>query len=202
MATDRYSRLIAWLKVVLPLLALALLSTLFLLSRSIEPGEVLPFADKEVQERLRGQRVTGPFFSGTTASGDRISFAAETVTTPTEEVGTNVANQIRAQLDLASGTAITLQAKTAKVDIAGDQADLTGNVIFTSSGGYRLSSDLLTSGLSALNLRSPGPVDGVAPAGTLEAGAMELTTPPEGGAPQLVFTNGVKLVYVPKQTEE
>jgi lipopolysaccharide export system protein LptC len=202
MATDRYSRLITWLKVLLPLLALALLSTLFLISRSIKPGEVMPFADKEVQDRMRSQQVTGPFFSGTTASGDQISFSAETVTTPVGAVGSNQADRIRAQLDLAAGTAITLQAKTAKVDIAADRADLTGNVIITTSDGYRLSSDLLTSTMSSLGLRSPGPVDGVAPAGTLKAGSMELSTPPDGSAPQLVFTNGVKLVYVPKQTEE
>lgn len=82
MKGDRHSRVVSWLKVLFPLIALALLSTLFLLSRAIEPQAVIPFADKEVQERLRDQQITGPFYSGTTADGDLISFSAEKLTTP------------------------------------------------------------------------------------------------------------------------
>ena len=61
MKGDRHSRVVSWLKVLFPLIALALLSTLFLLSRAIEPQAVIPFADNEVQERLRDQHITGPF---------------------------------------------------------------------------------------------------------------------------------------------
>ena len=42
---DRYSRMIAFLKVLLPLMALALLSTLFLLSQNTEPMASIPFAE-------------------------------------------------------------------------------------------------------------------------------------------------------------
>ncbi|MEO0504251.1 MAG: hypothetical protein AAFZ14_13070, partial [Pseudomonadota bacterium] len=69
---DRYSRFVAWLKVLLPLAALALLSTLFLLSRNTDPIAAVPFADDELLDRVRDEQITGPFFSGTTTDGDRV----------------------------------------------------------------------------------------------------------------------------------
>jgi lipopolysaccharide export system protein LptC len=51
-------------------------------------------------------------------------------------------------------------------------------------------------------VRSPGPVQSEGPIGTLAAGQMILSTPQSDGPAQLIFTNGVKLVYVPKQDEE
>ncbi|MFD2738337.1 LPS export ABC transporter periplasmic protein LptC [Sulfitobacter aestuarii] len=202
MQADRYSRMVSWLKVLFPLIALALLSTLFLLSRAIEPGDVIPFAEKEIQERLRDQQITGPFFSGVTADGDQIAFSAEKLITPSGETGANRAQRVHAELDLSQGTAITLQAREANVALSRDEAELSGDVIFTSSTGYRISTDRLISELTALNVQSPGPVEGIGPAGTITAGSMSLTAPQKGGAVQLIFKDGVKLVYEPSKMEE
>ena len=46
---DRYSRMVAIFKVLLPLAALAILSTLFLLSRTIDPTTTIPFADQDFE---------------------------------------------------------------------------------------------------------------------------------------------------------
>ena len=122
MKGDRHSRVVSWLKVLFPLIALALLSTLFLLSRAIEPQAVIPFADKEVQERLRDQQITGPFYSGTTADGDLISFSAEKLTTPGGETGTNEAQDIEATLDLQGGAKITLRSSSGRFDTGAEEA--------------------------------------------------------------------------------
>ena len=202
MASDRYSRLISYLKVLFPLTALAILSTLFLLSRAVDPDAQIPFADKEIQDRLRDQQVTGPFFTGTTVDGDQIMFSAEKLTTPEGQTGSNEAENIKTVVDLAQGDSITMTANRALFDLARDHAELTGEVLITTTSGYKMSSDLLTTAISTLNLISPGPVSGEAPAGTLSAGSMSLSVPQTGAAAQLVFTNGVKLVYSPKQREE
>ena len=202
MTSDRYSRLISWLKVLFPLMALALLSTLFLLSRAIDPEAQIPFADKEIKDRLRDQQVTGPFFTGTTANGDQITFSAEKLTTPEGQTGVNEAESIEAIVDLASGPKITLSARRASFDLAGDQAVLSGDILIETSTGYRISSDMLMFQLSSLDLESPGPVDGITPAGTLHAGSMQLTTPKDSDSAQLIFTNGVKLIYTPKSSKE
>ncbi len=198
MASDRYSRLVSWLKVLFPLMALGILSTLFLLSRAIDPEAQIPFADKEIQDRLRDQQVTGPFFTGTTVDGDQIMFSAEKLTTPDGQIAANEAETIKAVVDVAQGTTITLTAARALFDVAKDHAELTGDVLIETSTGYRLSSDLLTSAMSSLSLTSPGPVVGNTPAGILNAGSMTLSAPKDGAPPQLIFTNGVKLVYRPK----
>lgn len=202
MAVDRYSRLIVWLKVLLPLAALALLSTLFLLSRVIDPETVIPFAEKEIQDRLRDQQVTGPIYYGTTADGDEISFAAEKLTTPPGTTGANAAEEVAVTLDLSSGTTITLNANRGQFDIAGNVADLNGDVIITTSTGYRVTSDQLITQLSQLDVTSPGPVAATGPFGTLDAGGMTLSKRKDDATTQLVFTNGVKLIYTPKTDKE
>ena len=52
-AGGAHSRLVVVAKIVLPLIALGLLSTLFLLARATPPGEPLRFVDQDVAERTR-----------------------------------------------------------------------------------------------------------------------------------------------------
>ena len=73
---DSHSRAVAYLKVLLPLAALVLLSTLFMISRGVNTDAVIPFAQKEIEDRMKGQQVTAPFFSGTTMRGDEIMVTA------------------------------------------------------------------------------------------------------------------------------
>lgn len=202
MQADRYSKWVSWLKVLLPLAALALLSTLFLISRAIDPEAAIPFADKEIQDRLTNQQVTGPFFSGATAAGDMISFSAETLKSPDGKTGANHAEDVELAIGLVGGAKVNVTAQIAEFDIANDLAELMGDIVITTSTDYRIISDRLSSHLSVLDLKSPGPVEATGPAGILNAGSMVMT--PSGGddPAQLIFTNGVKLVYTPKQAEE
>ncbi len=190
MQADRYSRLVSWLKVLFPLIALALLSTLFLLSRAIDPQATIPFAETEVQDRLRDQQVTGPFYSGTTDEGDLISFSSETLTTPRGQAGTNEAKDLRVVLDLQSGAQIVLDAARAKVDAAADRAELAGNIRVTTSTGYRILSDLMTSNLTTLDITSPGPVEATSPAGEITAGAMTISNQQNTAGSQMLQSLG------------
>ena len=197
MQPDRYSRMIAWLKVILPLLALGILSTLFLVSRAVTPPGTIPFADSEVQERLSNQQVTGPYFSGTTMDGDEIAFIAETVTTPSGEIGTNRASNVDVTIDTPGGRQINVTALEADLNIADDRANLVGDVVVVTSDGYVLRSDLLNLRMSRMEMISPGEVSGRTPLGDLEAGTMHLYTPEGETGSQLLFTGGVKLLYQP-----
>jgi lipopolysaccharide export system protein LptC len=195
MRGDRYSRLVALLKVSLPLLALGLLSTLFLISRAVDPPASIPFADAEVQQRLSSQQVTGPYFSGTSVTGDQIAFVAETVTTPNGETGINRAEQIDLQVEMVSGTRLTVKAAEAEVDIPRDRTDLTGDVEITTSTGYVLNTDLLQLRIARLEMVSPDRVTGQTPVGDIEAGQMRVFTPEGQTESLMLFTDGVKLIY-------
>ncbi|WP_299956006.1 LPS export ABC transporter periplasmic protein LptC [uncultured Roseobacter sp.] len=202
MRGDRYSRMVAWLKVALPLAALGLLSTLFLLSRVVDPTESIPFADTEVQDRLLNQQISGPYYSGTTANGDQIAFVAEKVVTPNGLGGANRAEDVFVKIEMVSGTTVNVTSNKARVNIGQDVADLTGNVVITTSQGYIITSEALIARIAALDLRSPDTVFATTPAGELTAGSMRLMSPEPDAPAQLVFTNGVKLIYQPKQAKD
>lgn len=197
---DWYSKLVAALKVLLPLAALGLLSTLFLLSRNVDPVSTIPFAEEDVRTRVEGQQITGPFFSGATEAGDSLSFAAATLTTGTDNL--NDANEVTAQLGLVGGTRIDLVADTARLDLVASKVNLSGNVVITTSTGFTIASDALLADLETAMLTSPGQVQANSGFGDLTAGQMVLTPSRENEPAQLIFTNGVKLVYDPKQTDE
>lgn len=194
---DRYSRMIACLKVLLPLIALAMLSTLFLLSRTVDTTGNIPFAEAEIQERLREQKVTGPFFSGFTEGGVQISFSAGQMGTGHAD-GTTTATDMSAQIDLASGSRIEFLADTGSISLVDNTSVLSGNVLITTSSGYKINSDRLVSAMSSLKIESPDEVLATGPLGTLRAGSMVLETPENTENAQLIFTNGVKLIYDPK----
>ena len=202
MEADRYTRMVFWLKVLFPLTSLGILSTLFLLSRAVDPETAIPFANKEIQDRLRDQQVTGQFFSGATAGGDQIAFSAETLTTPQGETGANRAEDVKVALDLASGARITVDADEGKLNLSDNFAELTGEVTILTSTGYRIESDMLRATLTEVEITSPGPVRATGPVGTLDAGTMHIFARDGEQPSQLVFKDGVKLVYDPKQNEE
>ena len=202
MRPDRYSLLVALLKVLLPLMSLALLSTLFLLSRTVDPELVIPFAEKEIQDRLRDQQVTGPFYNSTTDSGDRISFEAESLRTPEGKTGENEADDVEVVMDLSSGGQVRLRSNKGHFFVARDQAELIGDVVITTTSQYRIESQKMLVRMTALNVQSPGAVHAVGPLGTLDAGAMELRSSENGDPSQLIFTNGVKLIYQPEIDDE
>ena len=193
---DRYSRLIAWLKVLLPLTALALLSTLFLLSRSVDPTTTIPFADTEVRERLRTQQITGPVFAGTTDAGDQISVRPGLTSSERPE-----ADDLTAQINLSEGGQINLTAKSGELDTEGEIVIFRGSVVIENSEGYIIRTQQLRSSLSRIEADTLSSVSATSPLGDLQAGKMQLRSDPDSQSVQMVFTNGVKLIYRPKQTD-
>lgn len=197
---DRYSRIIAFLKVLLPLAALAILATLFLLSRSVDPTATIPFADQDVGDRLRDQQITAPFFSGTTPQGDELIVTARTAA-PGRPGTPAAATELSARITMADGGRITLDADTGRINIARDLATFSGNVRIATSTGYTVVTDTLNTALSEISGTAPGPVNGSGPPGDFTAGSMRITAENAGGPVHMLFNNGVKLIYRPKQPE-
>ena len=79
---------------------------------------------------------------------------------------------------------------------------MSGNVAFSTTSGYDLRTDRMVTRFDVLYAESPGPVVGTAPAGDVSAGRLVLRTDEESGNAQLLFTNGVKLLYQPRVLEE
>lgn len=194
---DRHTRTIAFLKVIFPLAALALLSTLFLLSRAIQTETAIPFADTEIKERLRDQQITGPFFSGTTANGDQLSFSATKLITVLGRLGTNRAEDVQVEVKTGGGTSYQMQAQLAELNISDNMATLSGDVAIDSSTGYNISTQNLTIAISDTELSTSEPIKATGPVGTLTAGNLKIFTPKSSDSAQMLFSGGVMLVYTP-----
>lgn len=198
---DRYSRMVAWLKVILPLAALGLLSTLFLLSRSINPTSTIPFAETEIQERLRSQQVSGAIYSGLTDAGDQINVKASVVRPALGSKQQSEAEIVDAQIDLARGGQINLTANTAVIESDQETVVFRGNVVITNSQGYVVETEHLRSLMSRIEAETEGELNVDGPLGVIDAGKMLLQSDETGNNIQMVFTNGVKLIYDPKATK-
>lgn len=192
-----YSQVVTFLKVVLPLFALALLSTLFLFSKSREPGTNLPFIDAIRQGDIAREQLGAPSFAGTTERGDMLTMTASRARPDGE--GRIAAEDLRAKLILSDGSDVQLTSDQAMLVEAAKEIELSGNVRVTSSTGYVVTTPGLVSSIQQTSARSTGPVSGTGPAGTIEAGALEILPTENGEDVQLRFTGGVKLVYQPPQ---
>ena len=196
-----YSRVVAWLKVIFPLSALALLSTLFLFARSIDPEQSIPFADVDVKELAREPRITAPEFSGMTADGAAITISAATAKTDPVKLEDATINRLAAVVQTPEGAELTAEADEGAIENA-RIARLTGNVEIRTSTGYTITTDELTADLDKTLISSGGQVEATGPIGRVTAGKMSVLLQNNSGTSVLVFKNGVQVLYIPQTESE
>jgi lipopolysaccharide export system protein LptC len=192
---QRYSRLVFWLKILLPILALAILSTLFLFARRIGIDGVLPYAQVEVDRLARDPRLTAPEYKGVTDDGSAVTFVATTAY-PGKTSGDPIRTDNPSALyDAKNGSQTTVAAKDGIYDSTAGLVTLITDVVVKTADGYNLQADHMLSSLKTSLITAEGKVIADAPFGKIEAGAMRLSGPPDDHL--LVFNKGVRLVYTP-----
>lgn len=198
-----YSRFVTWMKVLLPLLALGVLSTIFLISRGLDSDANIPFADVDVDELVREQRITAPAYAGMTGDGTAITVEAERATPEPGNPARAVAEQLRARLAARDGTTFDAEALRGQVDSAAGTFGLEGGIRLTGSDGLEVTAPALTGSLQRSELDVQGPVVARAPFGELTAGSMRLRRNDAATAGndrfRLVFGDGVRMIYNPGQ---
>lgn len=197
-SSDRYSRFVAWVKIILPLAALGLLSSLALLSRNINPEAAIPFAEVDVRGLAQNQGINAATYSGVTRSGAAITVSVRSVLPDVTRLSITEASDVTADVILENGQVFRLAAHAGRFDSSGQMLNLTGDVHLFSDDGVHLTSARLDMSLRDSQLVSPGPVRVAAPFGRMTAGKM---TAVQGGEADTgytaLFQNGVKLVYEP-----
>ncbi len=194
---DTRSRIVSWLKIILPMTALGLLSTLFLVSRTIEPSRSIPVSRADLENRTGSQQITSRSFSGLTDEGHALAFVATGARLDPEQAERVLADHLTAQIDMVNGGRINVTSLTGDISDASGVVILTGDVVLTSTTGYRIETQRLDTQLRELAAESDGPISGNGPPGQLEAGKMVMTSDAQTDDVHLVFTNGVKLIYEP-----
>lgn len=201
-AQNTYSRIVAWMKIILPLAALGLLSTLFLISRTVDPTQSLPIAQIDLEQRAQDLGATNPRFSGVTGQGDEIRFAAETARPDRDRPETLIADDVTAQLRLSPGPVIDITSANAEMQQGEMTASLLGRVHIVTSTGYVIDTEQLDTRLDEIFAETPGRVEATGPLGNVTAGRMLLHNNIESDTPELLFTGGVKLIYRPREAGE
>jgi lipopolysaccharide export system protein LptC len=194
---DTHTRVVGWLKVALPLAALAILSTLFLVARRIDPEAALPYAEVDVEDLAREPRMTAPTYAGTTSDGAALTLSAAEAR-PAADGAPAAAAGLRLELTTPDGARTELQAGTARMDPVARELILSDGVTMTTSSGYRLETAAVAARLDRTGLESRAPVTATGPAGDIRADRMAISQDAQTpGAYVLVFNGGVRLVYQP-----
>ncbi|UXU75935.1 MULTISPECIES: hypothetical protein [unclassified Paracoccus (in: a-proteobacteria)] len=189
------SRIVAWLRVILPLSALALLSVLFLLGRSPNPEAAIPYADVDPRDLAERQAMTRPSYAGVTTDGAQLSITA-TEARPGQGAGGASADRVHVTLRAADGRAADVSAGQARMQ--GDIVELDQGVRMTTADGWVLTGPRFQASTSQGSVVAPDRVDVRAPFGDLTAGRAELRPQGQGrGDHVLDLSGGVRLIYQP-----
>ena len=192
-----HSRLVYWLKITLPLVALMILSSVFLLSRSIRPEDAIPFAEVDIADRVRTPRLTAPDFAGMTADGAALSMKAADARFGTAD-NPGAISDLVGVLETPDGARTELVAHEARLDQDAKRMVLGGGVVLANSTGYRIETAGISVALDRTSLDSLGPVSATGPAGSFEAGSLHLGLASDNPPSYvLVFKGGVRMVYLP-----
>lgn len=187
------TRTVRWLRVLLPLAALAILSTLFLFSRGGDGESQIPYADVDAEAMARDPRLVAPEYAGVTADGAQLTLRA-TEAAPGGEGGGS-AQDLRLDWQRPDGLRADLAAPRA--GLADGAIRLDGGVRMTTSSGWTVKAQSIQAATDRSRIAARDGVQAQAPFGSLSARQMELA-PDEGqGASILNFSGDVRLIYQP-----
>jgi lipopolysaccharide export system protein LptC len=198
---DRHSQLVFWLKILLPLTALGILSTLFLVSHTIRPEDAIPYANVDVATLIKEPRLTAPVFAGMTADGAALSLKASEAKVGSADgiMGGKISNLV-GLLETPDGGKTNLTAAEADLDQTSQVALLSGGVQVSNSTGYRIDSQAISVALDQTSVDSPGSITADGPVGKITAGSMHIGLAAAKGAGYvLLFKGGVTLLYLPSK---
>lgn len=199
-AGNPYSTFVAWMKILLPLAALGILSSVVFFARDADDQRTIPFVFELGDGETPDARVTQPEYVGLTSDGTTITLQANTVRPVDGNTKVLDVEMVDGVTRSTDGREVLAKALTARVDMITDLAEFFGQVDVQTSDGFEVVTQGLTSRLDVTRVEGGGPVEGAAPFGTLEAGRMLYTASPNGES-HLLFKEGVKLIYQPQSNE-
>lgn len=196
-----HTHAVAGLRLALPIAALGALSTLFLFARDIDPSRAVSLARVDAEDLIRDPRATTPHLGTVTVDGTAVTLISDTMRISSGEAETITAEDVVVTFTTPDGQVNRVVADHGTLDREADLLTLTGNMVAVTSTGFVVRSDLMLAAIDRSFMESPGPVEGDGPPGWLEAGAFVMHGVPsaqgDGFAHHLLFTDGVRLIYVP-----
>lgn len=198
-----YSRFVAVLKVGLPLLAIAMLGSLFLFTEDDGPGGELTFTPAELADLGAGMELLNPVFSGSTDENDTFRFTASVVVPDATPPTRAEAKAVSGRMSLVGGPDVDLTAATADLDLVSRLMRLAGSVEVVTSDGFRLEAERMNVDLRAGTLEADEAVAASGSMGRIDAARLTVRPDPAVRGNRLfLFQGDVRLVYDPAAETE
>ncbi|RJE80811.1 hypothetical protein [Paracoccus sp. JM45] len=192
------TRIVRWLRVLLPLVALAMLSTMFLLSRKSDTESSIPYAEVDAKAAAEEGRIVGPEYMGVTNDGVELSLRAASAT-PDDGVSGGQASDLRLDWKRPDGLTADVVAPTGGT--RDGVVNLQGGVVMNTSTGWQLRTQMLQAQTDQSIITADQGIEADAPFGQLQAGQMRLApddTSDDAQKPAILnFSGGVRLIYQP-----
>ena len=196
-----HSRVVAILKVGLPLVALGMLSSLFLGSPGPD-GAGLVFAPGDVDALGEGLVIRGATFTGITQGQDRFRFTAASVAPDAAPPQRAAITGLSGEVAFAGGPTVTVDAADGDLHVPTQRLDLSGEVHLSTSDGYDLRAPRVTLDLRAGTMIAGDAVETTGPLGRIDSGSLRVApAAATGEARRFSFGNRVRLLYDPPDTE-
>ena len=190
------SALVAWLKTLLPIVALGLLSTIFLFSGRVDVTQSLPYTEHNIAEIVREQRITRPYFTGIASNGTEIALSAAYASPQIENAHILEITDLSVVLRSTSDRMVQVTAGRGALDSATQTAQISTNVHIAALPDFWVTTQALDMNLNQGVVSAKGGFQGVTSLGAITAGEMHLQMTADDQ--QIVFLNDVRLVYSPK----
>jgi len=201
-----YSRLVAWMKVILPLAAVGLVALLFLSMR--DKGDLSElFTPEELATLGAGLKLENPRFAGVTSKDEPFALRAEWAL-PDSAVPTYIdLERPEGEIRLEDGRTVAAASAKARLNRIEKTLVLEGGVVLDTSDGYHVETERVEIDAKAETAVAPGRVTGSGPRGQIEAGSMRASAGGRSGTGEagtgdtrdgtIWFENRVRLVFIP-----
>ena len=193
---DSYSAFVVWVKTLLPILALGMLSTIFLFSGKVDVTQSLPYAKLNIAEIVREQRITKPYFSGVSYNDTEITLSAAYASSDTQNADILNITDLSIILTSKHAKTVRITAGLGTLDATKQKVTVSKDVYLTAMPGFWLKTNSLTVDLQQGVATADTMFQSVTALGTINAGNMIVKTITNDQ--QIIFTNGVRLIYYPK----
>ena len=167
---DRYSLIVRWLRVILPVLGLALLLAVFLLPRELLVGRI-GLSGLSV-EPGQGLRLENPRFSGTTPDGQPFALTADWALPDAPDPTRIDLGNLDGEIVVDDDQTVHLAAGSGEYRPKDGRLALEDDVVVTTSDGYRMTAPRALADIEARTLTVEGPVRGEGALGLIEADTM------------------------------
>lgn len=197
----RRARVVGWVKVLLPVVALSLIGAIFYASR--DRGDISDlFTAEEIARLGAGLQVDNPRLAGVTPDDQPYELTAKAAV-PDGAMADRISFDTPAGSIEMAERRITASAGSGLLDREAMRLELDGDVAIQTSDGWRAETGRLVFRLEGQHVESAGSVAAEGPNGTLKAGSFRAErSGGEDGAARIWFENGVRVVFTPppKQT--